>query len=579
MILRGIAAAPGIAIGRAFLFRSEELAVPHQSIRPSDVAREQERLRDAIAKTRSQIAAIQDRIAQEMGQEHAEIFSAHLMVLEDKTMLGEVLLTIEKEHKNAEYAFQEVIHRYVSAFLRMEDEYLRERTADIDDVRKRVLKNLLGQRHETLEDVPEKTVIVAADLSPSDTAQMRKDKVHAFVTDIGGRTSHTAIMAKSLEIPAVVGLVKATQTIQRGDLLIVDGIHGEVYVNPDPLTVERYQREQARIADVEKNLLRLKDLPAETLDGRRIELSANIELPSEVASVIAHGADGIGLYRTEFFYMNRSDIPTEEEQFQAYKEVVQQITPDPVVIRTLDLGGDKFVSQLDLPHEMNPFMGWRAIRFCLARPEIFKVQLRAALRASVYGNLKLMYPMISGLEELQQANRLLREAQDELRRAHVAFDERIEVGAMIEVPSAAITCDLLAKEAKFFSIGTNDLIQYALAVDRVNEKIAYLYDAAHPAVLRLVKHIVDTGHQQGLWVGMCGEMAGEPALSLLLLGLGIDELSTSPVLVPEIKRVIRSVEYKYAQEIAKEALTLSTGKDVEEFAKSKLKELVPELVE
>ena len=579
MILRGIPAAPGIAIGRSFLYRSEELAVPHHAIRPADVPHEQERLRDAIAKTRSQIAAIQDRIAQEMGQEHAEIFSAHLLLLEDKTMLGEVLLIIEKEHKNAEAAFHEVIHRYIGAFLRMEDEYLRERTADIEDVRKRVLKNLTGQRQETLEDLPDKVVIVAADLSPSETAQMRKDKVYAFVTDIGGRTSHTAIMAKSLEIPAVVGLVKATQTIQRDDLLIVDGTHGEVYVNPDPSTVERFQREQVRIADVEKNLLRLKDLPAETLDGRRIELSANIELPTEAASVIAHGADGIGLYRTEFFYMNRSDLPTEEEQFQAYKEVVQQVTPDPVVIRTLDLGGDKFVSQLDLPHEMNPFMGWRAIRFCLARPEIFKVQLRAALRASVYGNIKLMYPMISGVEELQQANRLLREAQDELRNARVAFDEQIEVGAMIEVPSAALTCDLLAKEVKFFSIGTNDLIQYSLAVDRVNEKIAYLYDPAHPAVLRLVKHIVDTGHQHGLWVGMCGEMAGEPALSLLLLGLGIDELSTSPVLVPEIKKVIRSVEYRYAQEIAKEALTLSTGKEVEEFAKAKLKALVPEMVE
>ncbi len=540
---------------------------------------EQERFREAAAKTKSQLATIQSRIAEELGKEHAEIFNAHLLVLEDKTLVGEVLLSIEQERKNAEAAFHDVIHRYVTALLRMEDEYLRERTMDIEDVRKRVLRNLMGKHHEAFDDLHEQVIIVAVNLSPSDTAQMRKDRVIAFVTDIGGRTSHTAIMAKSLEIPAVVGLEKATQTIGQGDLLIVDGTHGEVHVNPDPPTVERFEREQQRMAEVERDLLRLKDLAAETLDGHRVTLSANIELPTEMPSVIAHGADGIGLYRTEFFYLNRSDLPTEEEQFQAYKDVVQQVAPDPVIIRTLDLGGDKFVSQLDLPHEMNPFMGWRAIRFCLARPDIFKVQLRAILRASVYGNLKLMYPMISGLEELRQANHLLREVQGELRRDHVPFDEQLEVGAMIEVPSAALTCDFIAQEVKFFSIGTNDLIQYALAVDRVNEKIAYLYDPAHPAVLRLVQQIIETGHRYGVWVGMCGEMAGEPMLTLILLGLGLDAFSTSAALVPEIKRIVRSVEYTYAQEIAQEALRLTTGKEVEAFARTKLNALLPERVE
>ena len=407
---------------------------------------------------------------------------------------------------------------------------------------------------------------------------MHRGNVIAFATDIGGRTSHTAIMAKSLEIPAVVGLESVTTNAKDGVPMILDGNRGIVIINPSKQSIKRYQLQKKKFGKFEKDLLKLKDLPAVTPDGKEIELSANIELPSDVPSVLAHGAKGIGLYRSEYFYMNRRDLPGEEEQYKAYKWVAERVAPSPVIVRTFDLGGDKFLSQLDVPHEMNPFLGWRAIRFCLARPDIFKTQLRAILKASHYGNLKIMYPMISGVEELRQANALLDEARSDLRKNAIPFDENIEVGAMIEVPSAALTSDVLAKEADFFSIGTNDLIQYALAVDRVNEKIAYLYEPAHPAVLRLIKTIVDNAHKEKKWVGVCGEMAGDIALVLILVGLGLDEFSTSPIMVPEVKRIIRSVDYVDAKKVAEKALTLSTGKEVEDLAHGTLRKLAPNIV-
>jgi phosphotransferase system enzyme I (PtsI) len=407
---------------------------------------------------------------------------------------------------------------------------------------------------------------------------MHKKNVKGFATDIGGRTSHTAIMAKSLEIPAVVGLEMLTKKVESGDSVIVDGTHGMVIINPSAKTAKKYEIDRERFIAFEKHLLELKDLPCVTQDGRRIELAANIEVPEDVPSVLAHGAEGIGLYRTEYFYMNRKDIPTEEEQFKAYAAVAKKLKPRPVVVRTLDIGGDKFLSELDVPQQMNPFLGWRAIRFCLARPDIFKSQLRAILKASIYGKMRVMYPMISGLDELRQANALLEDCKRELKRESAAFDENIEVGAMIEVPSAALTSDILAREVDFFSIGTNDLIQYSLAVDRVNEKIAYLYEPAHPAVLRLIKGVIDNGHKSGIWVGMCGEMAGDIVMTIILLGLGLDEFSTSPIASPEIKRIIRAITMTKAVDIASEALTLSTGKEVEAFARKKLKELVPDMV-
>jgi len=568
-----------VAIGKALLFDSEELLIPQRPITEEQISSEILRLEEALIQTRHQILGIQRRLTDEMGQEHADIFNAHLLVLEDPVLREEVLNGLKTQRLNVEVIFNDAIRRHLRAFARAEDEYLRERTADIDDVRKRVLRNLLGRHPEILAQLDEPVVVVAHDLAPTETALMHKKHVLAFVTDIGGRTAHTAIMAKSLAIPAVVGVEVATKRMKRNELVVVDGLRGEVVVDPDPDTLRRYEREQRRLQEIDRQLLQLKDLPAETLDGYRIILSANIEVPDELPSVIAHGAAGIGLYRTEFFYLNRTDLPTEDEQFEAYKVVAEQIKPQPVIIRTVDLGGDKFLSPLELPSEMNPFMGWRAIRFSLARPDIFRIQLRSILRASAYGNLKLMFPMISGIDELRRAKEILQETQEDLTRQGIPFDQNLEVGVMIEVPSAALTCDLLAREVRFFSIGTNDLIQYALAVDRMNEKIAYLYEPTHPAVLRLIKHVIDAGHAAGLWVGMCGEMAGEPALALWLLGIGLDEFSTSPVQVPLIKKVIRSVERPFVQSIAEQAMGLQTSKEVEDFLTAHLRQLTPELVE
>ncbi|MBI3011725.1 MAG: phosphoenolpyruvate--protein phosphotransferase, partial [Candidatus Omnitrophica bacterium] len=556
-----------------------DVSVPRRPITEDHVPAEVLRFEEALIKTRHQILDIQKRLSDDLGQEHAEILNAHLLVLEDQALREEIINSLKNQLLNVETIFNDVIRRHLKAFSRTDDEYLRERTADIEDVRRRVLRNLLGKQPDTLAQLGEPVVVVARDLSPSETAQMHKRHVLAFVTDIGGRTSHTAIMAKSLEIPAVVGAEVATRRIQKSEFVIVDGTRGEVIVDPDPQTIQRYELEQRRHQEVNRQLLHLKDLPAETLDHHTVVLSANIELPEEVPSVIAHGADGIGLFRTEFLYLNRLDFPSEEEQYEAYHTVAEQLRPHPVIIRTMDLGGDKFFSPLHLPSEMNPFMGWRAIRFSLARPDLFRVQLRAILRASACGNLKMMYPMISGLEELRRANEILNAVKEELAREGVPFSEQLEVGAMIEVPSAALTCDLLAGEVDFFSIGTNDLIQYSLAVDRVNEKIAYLYEPTHPAILRLVKQVIDVGHAANIWVGMCGEMAGEPPLSLLLLGLGLDEFSTSPVQLPIVKQIIRSVEYSFAQSVIQEALKLRTGKEVEAFLLASLKQIAPALVE
>jgi len=574
--LKGIAAAPGIVVGQAFKLRLEEWLIPKQVISEADIPMQIQLFEEALINTRREILDLQKRISTEMGKDSAQIFEAHLLVLEDRMLIEEVISRLKKERLNVAYIFSEVLKKYIQVFSKIEDDYLKERIVDINDVGKRVLRHLLGKEGRTrlMTNLDKRVVIVAHDLSPSETATMHQENICGFITEIGGKTSHTAIMAKSLEIPAVVGIHQATEKINNDDLLIVDGALGLVIVNPDEATLSSYRQEEDKLRNVTQRFLQVKDLPAITVDEHKVNILANIELPEEVSSVKLHGAEGIGLYRTEYFYMNREDLPSEEEHFQAYKSVAQAVSPYPVTIRTLDLGGDKFISQLAIPGEMTSFLGWRAIRFCLARPDIFKIQLRAILRASSYGKLKLMYPMISGIEEFQQANQILEECKQELSQEGTSFDKNIEVGAMIELPTAALTSDLLAEEADFFSIGTNDLIQYSLAVDRTNEKVAYLYEPAHPALLRMIKNIIDAGHNNNICVAMCGEMAGDAAMVLILLGLGLNEFSMPSLSIPQIKYIIRSVSMQEVRRIAQKALTLSTGREVELFIQGKLKEIL-----
>lgn len=580
--LTGIAVSPGVAIGKAYVLHSdtdEFYTFPRVRVPDSQIPQEIARFEDALTRTRADILGIRKKLSAEIGREHSDIFMAHLLVLEDRSLIEDVIDTIKKKRTNAEYAFSLVVQKYFRAFSQVNDEYLKERVSDIRDIGRRLIENLTGKERNPLAKLTEKVIVVAHDLSPSDTAMMDKQKVIAFATDIGGPTSHTAIMARSMEIPAVVGLEQASREVSSGDSLIIDGNHGVVIVNPDKRTLTAYALEEKRFIQLVTELDKLRSLPAETPDGRRIELSANIEFPDEIPSVLAHGANGIGLYRTEYFYMNRADLPTEEEQYDAYRLVAEKVAPYSVIVRTLDLGGDKFLSSLEVPHEMNPFLGWRAIRFCLARVDIFKTQLRAILRASVHGNLKLMYPMISNLTELRKANQILEECKRDLRREKILFNPDIETGAMIEIPSAALTSDALAKEVDFFSIGTNDLIQYALAVDRVNEKIAYLYEPTHPAILRLIREVIVNGHKNKIWVGTCGEMTGDPAVAILLVGLGIDEISTSPLLLPKVKKAIRTVPYREAKGIAQKALKFHTGLEVRKFLSAKLRRLLKVLGE
>ncbi len=578
--LKGIPVSPGFVMGKALvLHNADHFEVPFRTVPKENIPHEIARFEDAITRTRAEILGIRKKLTAQMGREHSDIFNAHLLILEDRTLIEDVIAQIKENCATADSAFSTVVKRYFEAFSNIDDEYLRERISDIRDVGRRLLQNLGGEERSRLDNLKEDVVLIAHDLSPSDTAMMNREKVLAFITEVGGPTSHTAILGRSLEIPAVVGVDKVTGSIKTGDVIAVDGTHGEVIVNPDESAIEEATRLERRFTELVSELDKLRTLPAETTDGKKIVLAANIEFPDEIPSVISHGAEGIGLYRTEYFYLNRKDLPTEEEQFQAYLQVAEKMKPHEVIVRTLDLGGDKFLSSLDVPHEMNPFLGWRAIRFCLTRTDIFKSQLRAILRASIHNNLKIMYPMISNLSELKRANEILQECREELDREGIPFDHNIPVGAMIEIPSAALTSDILAREASFFSIGTNDLIQYALAVDRVNEKIAYLYEPTHPAILKLIRLVVQNGHAASRWVGCCGEMAGDPEVALILIGIGIDEISASPIILPKIKKVIRSVSYQQAKVIAERALEFDTGEEVRQYVLAEMKKISAELVE
>ena len=563
MELSGIGVSPGIVAGKAYVIASSALSVPLIRIDVDSIDTEIQRFREALSATAQEIRQLQKKVADEAGDEHAYILEAHVLVLEDAILIEKTIDRVRKEKLNVDYVFSEVLEQFAEVLSRSTDSYLRGRAEDVRDVGRRLLRNLLGKEEESLTDIREEVIVVAHDLSPADTASMHKEKVIGFVTDIGSRTSHTAIMARSLEIPAVVALKDISHRIKRGDRLIIDGTAGVVIINPDTAVLKEYNEKRIYFEVKEKKLRELSRLPAQSLDGHAVELLANIEMADEVPSAIAHGADGIGLYRTEFFYLDRTEPPSEEEQYEAYRYVASRMAPHPVVIRTMDLGGDKFISPLAIPKELNPFMGWRGIRFCLEQPEIFETQLRAVLRASTEGKLSIMFPLISSLDELKEAKRFVARAKRELVKEQKSFNENLEIGVMIETPSAAMIADILAEQVDFFSIGTNDLIQYSIAIDRINERVAYLYRPAHPGVLRLIKRIVDAGHSKGVRVDMCGEMAGEAQFATVLLGMGIDGLSMSPVAIPTIKNIIRSVTLSEAKEMALDVLNLSTADEVE----------------
>lgn len=575
----GIGVSPGVAIGAAHLFRQEAGTLPQRPIQAEQVEAEYARFREALGLSREQILAVRERVAREIGEEQAKIFDFQIHIINDSHLAGEVKDGLGQRLLNVEVVFTEAIERYIQLLSDIDDELFRERRTDIRDVRDRILTNLAQRRPRTMGELPFASIIIARDIAPSDAAMLERGRVLAFATDLGGRTSHTAIMAASMGIPAVVGLHDMSVKVTGGEQLIIDGNRGIVVVNPDEETVQRYNREIFRIKAFEEELVEIREQPAVTTDGHRVVLSANIELPEEIESARTNGAEGIGLYRTEFLYMSRDELPNEQEQYEAYKAILDGMKPDPVIIRTFDLGGDKFVSHLDIPFELNPFLGWRAIRFCLERVDIFKTQLRAILRASVHGNLKLMYPMISSVDEVVSANAILDEAKEELHREGVPFSESFEIGAMIEVPSAAVTADIIAGEVDFFSIGTNDLIQYTLAVERTNDRIAHLYKPCHPGVLRLIKMTIDAAHANDIWVGMCGEMAADPSIAMLLVGMGIDELSTSAIAVPKIKKVIRSISYAESVDFARELLKYHRADRIQEMANERLRNVLPALFE
>lgn len=565
-IFRGIPVSTGVCIGKILILGQQRAQIARQEIDQSEVPQELERLEQGLLATRRQLHDIQHQVTQAMGAKDASIFEAHVLVLDDPTLLEGVTRMIADEKVTAEWAFHTVAERFAKTLEALPDDYLRERVADLRDVAVRVVNNLVG--HEDAVDVgclKEPCVVIAHDLPPSTTARLDKRMVLGFGTDVGGKTSHTAIMARSLRIPAVVGLKDASSRLQNGQVVLLDGFNGVVVLNPTDQTLFEYGQIEQRQKSFEDRLREIHDQPAVTLDGAQITLSANVEEASDAAEVKLAGGEGVGLFRTEFLFLNRSTLPSEEEQYLAYRQVASELKPQPVIIRTLDLGGDKLPTIVGIAQdaaEMNPFLGWRAIRFCLQESAIFRAQLRAILRASAEGNVKIMYPMISGLEELTQSNELVEQCKAELRAAGVPFDENLEIGAMIEIPSAVMIADSLAKRVKFFSIGTNDLIQYTLAVDRLNEKIAYLYDPTHPAVLRLIKLTVESAHRHGIWTGVCGEMASDPAMIPLLLGLGVDELSITPPLVPPIKYIIRRLKLAECKELANFALNCESSAEI-----------------
>jgi len=577
--LRGVAVSPGIVISKAYVRRPEEVVVPNFVVDPHKVDAEVARFQAALAQTRVEIDATKSRLAEQMGDDHAKIFDAHLLVLEDTKAIEDTESFIREQLMCAEFAFNRVIGRILDSFDRINDPYLKERGADIQDVRRRLLHNLTGQEVKSFGSLNEESVIVAHDLVPSDTAMIDRRFVLGVATDLGGRTSHAAILARSYGIAAVVGVEGLTEATHHGDPIVLDGNAGVVVLRPTAATLQHYEAARQRFVELERQMLTLKDFPAITLDGRTIELSANIKSPDEAGLALAKGAKGVGLYRTEYFFLSRGDLPSEDEQVASYSQIVRSLAPETVIFRTLDIGGDKFASYLGPgKSELNPFLGWRGIRFLLTRHDIFRTQLRAFFRASSAGKLKIMFPMITGLEEVRAARALVDKVRAELAEEGYAYDPHVEVGIMIETPGAVAIADLLAREVDFFSIGSNDLIQYTLAVDRGNARISYLFEPMHPSILRLIRNTVEAGHAHDIWVGMCGEVAGDPLYSVLLVGLGLDELSISAYMIPEVKRIIRSITYDESKRLVRKAMTLSTATEIRQHVASMMHERFPELM-
>lgn len=564
-MITGIAASPGVVFGKALVLKEEPIVLNTQKISAEQVDAEKAKFFAGREKAAAQLTAIKEKARRTLGEEKEAIFEGHLMILEDEELEEEILGYLEEHLVTADVATSKIIDMQVAMLADIDDEYLKERAGDIRDIGNRLLRNILNMHIVDLGDIQEEAILIAYDLTPSETAQLNLDKVLGFITDIGGRTSHTSIMARSLELPAIVGTNNITSLVNTGDLIILDATNNQIHINPSNEQVEAFKAQQAKEQAEKAELAKLKDLPAETLDGHRIEVVGNIGTIRDVEGVLRNGGEGVGLYRTEFLFMDRNHLPTEDEQFEAYKEVVEAMGGKLVVLRTMDIGGDKELPYLDLPKEMNPFLGWRAVRIGLDRREILDTQLRAVLRASAFGKLAVMFPMIISVEEIRELKGIVTTLKEQLRAEGKAFDENIQIGVMVETPSAAVNARHLAKEVDFFSIGTNDLTQYTLAVDRGNELIAHLYNPLTPSVLNLIKQVIDASHAEGKWTGMCGELAGDVRATALLLGMGLDEFSMSGISVPHVKKLVRNIKFADAKALADAALQQPTAADIEKL--------------
>ncbi|HGJ5882492.1 phosphoenolpyruvate-protein phosphotransferase PtsI [Arsenophonus sp.] len=571
-MISGISVSPGIAFGKALILKEAPIVVNQKKISDDQIDSEINRFIAGREKAIAQLKTIKKTAKKNLGEEKAEIFEGNIMLLEDEELEQEIFSFIKKEHKTADAAAQKVIEEQASALEELNDEYLKERAADVRDIGKRLLKNILGLPIVDLGSITEEVILVAADLTPSETAQLNLKKVLGFITDIGGRTSHTSIMARSLEIPAIVGTSNATKNIQPNDYLVLDALNNHIYQNPSDSEIDKLKQIKDEYLREKSELVKLKDLPAITLDGHQVEVCANIGTVRDVEGAERNGAEGVGLYRTEFLFMDRNNLPSEEEQFQAYKAVAEAMGPQAIIIRTMDIGGDKDLPYMNLPKEENPFLGWRAIRISLDRKEILHAQLRAILRASAFGHLRIMFPMVISVEEIRTLKEELAILKQQLTEEKHAFDQSIEVGIMIETPAAAVIAHHLAKEVDFFSIGTNDLTQYTLAVDRGNDLISHLYNPMSPSVLKLIKQVIDASHAEGKWTGMCGELAGDERATLLLLGMGLDEFSMSAISIPTIKKIIRNANFKDAKTLAEQALNQPTAKELMDLVETFIKE-------